>query len=68
MTEKVFEPGLVKPKDYVLFKCSALMAFEMLFEKQYVRGKYSVRHIYGDFSQKWISSPLKALESYSVLY
>ena len=68
MAEKVFEPGLVELKDYVLIKCSALVAFEMLFEKQYARGKYSVRHIYGDFSQKWISCPLKALESYNVLY
>lgn len=38
MTEKVFEPGLVEPKDCVLIKCFALVAFEMLFEKQYVRG------------------------------
>lgn len=68
MTEQVFERGLVEPKDYVLTKCSTLVAFEMLFEKQYVRWKYSVRHIYGDFSQKWISCPLKALESYNVLY
>ena len=38
MTEKIFEPGLVEPKDCVLIKCFALVAFEMLFEKQYVRG------------------------------
>lgn len=46
----------------------ARVAFEVLFQRQFVRWKYSVRCSYWDFSQKWISCPLKALVSYKVLY
>lgn len=37
MTEHAFELGLAEPRGCIFIKPSALVAFEIVFEKQYVR-------------------------------